>query len=245
MIKVAAAQIKVTKNANDNLNKIISYIKKAASKNIDIICFPEASLIHSKNKNTIKKIPIKKYLEKIKKECKENKIHCIFGTALLENDKLYNMAFFIDDKGKIIYKYCKKNLWKSEIGKAIKGKKNEVVNTKFGKIGLIICWDIAYPEYVKELGNKGAWLIFCPSYVINYKRELESYEQLPLARSFENSAYFVYCDAYAKDTVKYSYICSPSKIISKIRNKEGMIVAELNKRKIMNLKKYYGLVKTS
>ncbi|MBI2208107.1 carbon-nitrogen hydrolase family protein [Candidatus Woesearchaeota archaeon] len=245
MVKIGAAQIRVTKNANENLNKIINYIKKAASRNADIICFPEGSLIHSKNKNYIKKIPINNYINKIKNACKENKIHCIFGTALMEKNKLYNTAFFIDDKGKIIYKYYKKNLWKSETKVTINGKRNKIVNTKFGKIGLIICWDIAYPEYVKELGKKGAWIIFCPSYVINYKRELESYEQLPLARSFENSCYFVYCDAYAKDTVKYSYICGPSRIYSKIRNKEGMIIAELDKRKIMLLKRYYGLVKIS
>ncbi|MBI2135036.1 carbon-nitrogen hydrolase family protein [Candidatus Woesearchaeota archaeon] len=242
MVKIAAAQIKVTKNANDNFNKIISYIKKAASKKVDIVCFPEASLIHSKNKSYIKKIPINNYINKIKDSCKKNKIHCIFGTALSERNKLYNAAFFIDDKGRIIYKYYKKNLWKSERGKAINGKKNKVIDTKFGKIGLIICWDIAYPEYVKELGKKGAWIIFCPSYVINYKRELESYEQLPLARSFENSCYFAYCDAYTKDTVKYSYICGPSRIISKIRGKEGLITADLDKRKIMFLKRYYGLV---
>src|SRR3989338_536174 len=245
MIKVAAAQIRVTKNTEENLDKILSYIKKAASKKVDIICFPEASLIHSKNKNYIKKIPINNFINKIKKECKENKIHCIFGTALSEKNKLYNTAFFIDDKGKIIYKYYKNNMWKSERGKAVNGKKNKVVNTKFGKIGMIICWDIAYPEYVKKLGNKGAWIIFCPSYVINYKRELESYEQLPLARSFENSCYFIYCDAYSRDTVKYSYICGPSRIYKKIRGKEGMIIADLDKRKIMFLKRYYGLVKTS
>src|SRR3989338_11508860 len=230
MIKVAAAQIKITKNTEDNLNKIISYIKKASAKNVDIVCFPEGSLIHNKNKNQIEKIPINNYINKIKNACKENKIHCIFGTASLDKNKLYNAAFFIDDQGKIIYRYYKNNLWKSERGKAINGKKNKVVNTKFGKVGIIICWDIAYPEYVKKLGNKGAWIIFCPSYVINYKRELESYETLPLARSFENSCYFVYCDAYARDTVKYSYICGPSRIYKKIRGKEGMIIADLDKR---------------
>src|SRR3989344_441908 len=110
MIKVAAAQIRVTKNTEENLDKILSYIKKAASKKIDIVCFPEASLIHSKNKHAIKKLPINNYINKIKNACKENKIHCIFGTALLEPNKLYNAAFFIDDKGRIIYKYYKKNL---------------------------------------------------------------------------------------------------------------------------------------
>lgn len=242
MVKIAAAQVTVTKNTEKNLNKIIEYIKKASSKNVDIVCFPETSLIHNKNKKAIKNIPIKKYIDIIKNTCKENKIHCIFGTNILENNKLYNSAFFVDDGGKVIYRYNKVNLWINERKEKANGKRNDVVKTKFGKIGIIICWDMAYPEYVKQLGKKGAWLIFCPSYTINYKRELGSYEQIPYVRAFENSAYFVYVDAYAKDTVKYSYICGPSRIYSKIRGKEGMIVADLDRRKIIGLRRHYRLV---
>ena len=242
MVKVAAAQITVTKNTSKNLDKIIEYIKKASSKNVDIVCFPETSLIHNKNKKAIKKLQFDDYLKKIKKSCKENKIHCIFGTNMLEKNKIYNSAFFIDDKGKVIYRYNKVNLWINERKEKVNGKKNKVVKTKFGKIGIIICWDIAYPEYVKKLGRAGAWIIFCPSYVVNYTRELGSYEHLPYARAFENSAYFAYVDAYAKDTVKYSYICGPSKIYSKIRGKEGMIVVDLDHRKVLGLQNRYRLV---
>ena len=241
MVKVAAAQIEVTKNTLKNLDKIIEYIKKAASKKVDIVCFPEASLVHSKNKKTLKNIPIKKYINIIKNNCKENKIHCIFGTNVLEGNKIYNSAFLIDDKGKVIYRYNKVNLWVTEKEK-VSGKKNKVIKTKFGKIGIIICWDMAYPEYVKKLGKQGAWIIFCPSYVINYKRELGSYEQIPYVRAFENIAYFVYNDTFTKDTVKYSYICGPSRIYSKIRGKEGMIIADLDHRKVLGLRKRYGLV---
>ncbi len=66
MLKVAAAQIRVINDTEKNLDKIIYYIKKAASKNVDIICFPETSLIHSKNKKAIKRIPIKNYINIIK-----------------------------------------------------------------------------------------------------------------------------------------------------------------------------------
>ena len=111
MVKVAAAQIPVTKNALNNLNKIIGYIKKSASKNVDIVCFPEGALVHNKNKKSIKKIPIKQYINIIKKTCEEHKIHCIFGTNFLKNNKVYNSAFLIDDKGKIAYRYDKVNLF--------------------------------------------------------------------------------------------------------------------------------------
>ena len=41
MVKVAAAQIKVTRSTEKNLNKIINCIRKTSSKNVDIVCFPE------------------------------------------------------------------------------------------------------------------------------------------------------------------------------------------------------------
>lgn len=245
MIKVAAAQIKINKNAEENLNKIIQYIKKASFKKADIICFPEASLMHSKNKNTINKIPFKKYLEKIKISCRENKIHCIFGTNFLnknKKNKITNSAFFIDDEGKVLYKYDKINLFRKEKKKINSGISNKAIETKFGKIGLIICWDIAHPEFVKKISKKGAWIIFCPSYIKNYGRELESYLQIPYVRAFENSCYFVSCDSANEECAQYSVICSPSKIHSKIKGREGIIFANLDKRKIVGLRKFYKLI---
>jgi len=242
MVKVAAAQIKVTNNIEKNLNKIIQYIKKAALRKVDIVCFPETSLVHNKNKKALRKLPLKKYLEKIKNTCKENKIHCIFGTNLLEKNKAYNSAFFIDDKGKVICKYNKVNLFRNEKRKVKAGKTNKAIKTKFGKIGIIICWDITNPEFVKQLSKQGSWIIFCPSYIKNYGRELEGYLQIPYVRAFENSCYFVCCDSANKECAQYSIICSPSKIIDKIRGKEGLIVADLDKRKIIGLRKRYELV---
>ena len=244
MVKVAAAQIHVTNNTGKNLDSILKYIKKAASKKADIVCFAECSLIHSKKQDYIKKIPIEEYLKKIKKECRKNNIFCIFGSNFLNKNKLYNSAFFIDNKGKITYRYDKVNLFiKEKSNKRIAhGNKNKIIKTKFGKIGIIICWDIAYPEYVKELSKKGAWIIFCPSYIKNYGRELESYLQIPYVRAFENSCYFISCDSANKECAQYSVICSPSKIHSEIKGGEGIIFAELDKKKIYGIRKRYRLV---
>jgi len=242
MIKVVAAQIKITNNTLENLDNIIRYIKKASSKKVDIICFPETSLFYNRNRKALKKIQFNNHLKKIKESCKENKIHCIFGSNTLKNNKLCNSAFFIDDKGKMIYTYDKVNLFRAEKGKVISGKTNKIIKTKFGKIGIIICWDISYPEFVKKLSKQGAWIIFCPSYIKNYGRELESYLDIPYVRAFENLCYFVSCDSANKECAQYSVICSPSKIIDKIKGKEGLIVAELDRRKIVGLRKRYRLV---
>ena len=236
-MNVAAAQISISPSAEKNAKKILEYIEKAAEKKADLVCFPEGALIKRK-----KIIDIAPFLERIKGACKKNKIYCIFGSYFKEKSKVYNGAFLIGKNGKVIYRYKKVNLFRKERKKTNRGNSNKAIATEFGKIGIVICWDSAYPEYVKKLSRQGAWVIFCPSYIKNYGRELESYLQIPYVRAFENSCYFVNVDSANKDCARYSVICSPSKIIKTIKGKEGLVAADLDRRKIIGLRRYYGLV---
>ncbi len=246
MVIVAAAQIPVTNDYSKNLNTILSYIKKAAKKQVDIICFPETSLVYTHNKKQLQKIDFPSLLNKIKNACRENRIHCIFSTYVLDKNKIHNRAFLIDDLGKVIFSYDKINLWLGEKRKRIvQGKKNKIINTKFGKIGIIICWDIAHQNFVQDLAKQGAWVIFCPSYLTDYDREVDSYLQIPYVRAFENSCGIVFVDAFSKKTLAYSCICTPDKMHAEIRKKEGMILAKLDKKKIEKIRKHYKLIKTS
>src|SRR3989338_5589206 len=237
-MRVAAAQIQISSSAEKNTRKIISYIEKSARKKADLICFPESAMI--KRKKNIEDIYL--FLKKIKEACKENKIYCIFGSYFKENGRLYNGAFLINKNGKLIYRYKKINLFRNERKKTRMGFANKVINTEFGKLGIVICWDSAYPEYVKRLAKQGVWVIFCLSYIKNYGRELESYLQIPYVRAFENSCYFVDVDSANMDCARYSVICSPSKIIKTIKREEGLITADLDRRKIIGLRRYYRLV---
>ena len=59
------------------------------------------------------------------------------------------------------------------------------------------------------------------------------------AKTFENLAYFVSCDAFTDEVLSESYICSPLKILNKIKNREGIIFADLDLKKITQLRKSY------
>ena len=57
----------------------------------------------------------------------------------------------------------------------------------------------------------------------------------------ENLVYFVTCDAFTDEVLGESYICSPLKVLNKIKNREGIIFSDLNLNKLDNLKKLYRL----
>lgn len=234
-VKVAAVQMKVVQDVEKNLNRIISFIDKAGKRKCDFVCFPETSLV-SKIANVV---PLKVHIDAIRDACKRNSIWCIFSTYEKENGKIWNIAYVIDRKGKIKYKYKKVNLWRSEAQYVAKGDINRPVNTEFGKIGVIICYDYVFPEFVNKLGKNGAKIIFAPSYMVDYKRGMSIVRNAPLIRAFENKSYYIHCDAFTKETASLSMILDPYRVIREIEGREGMIVATLDLNKIDRIRNYF------
>ena len=234
MPKIAVAQIELFDDLDKNLKKVLKFIDKASIKKADLVCFPESTL------GDFVLIRKSKEIKQIKEKCHEKKIYCILGAIIKENNKIFNSALLINRKGKISYIYKKVHLFPGiDLREFSNGKESRVIKTDIGKIGIILCWDFAFPEFVKKISKKGAEIIFCPSYLhedagINK----EVYRSLFLTRAFENRVYFVVCDAFTDEVLRESYICSPLKIINKIKNKEGIIFADLNLKKIAKLRKF-------
>ena len=235
MVRVAAAQVKVTEDIDANLQRILKFIDDAKSKKVDIVCFPECCL------NTVaeNKADVSKQIEEIRAKCKERQIWCIFGSYVSESGKTTNSVFLIDRSGRIKYKYDKVHLWISEKKNVVPGVSNNVIDTEFCKIGIIDCWDFAFPSYVQQLSKSGAKIIFCPNYLVDSEEDQEAMRTIPLVRAFENIAFFVSCDAFAGDTLSESYICHPLKVMKSIVRKEGMIITDLNLEEVDSLRKYY------
>lgn len=43
-------------------------------------------------------------------------------------------------------------------------KPHDVFNTPFGPVGMLICWDLAFPEAFRELIGQGAKIIIVPTF---------------------------------------------------------------------------------
>lgn len=235
MIKVAAAQIKVVEDIETNLQKILAFIEQAKTNNADIVCFPEICLNSIEGNST----DVSEQIKKIQEKCKEKSIWCIFGSYIPVNNKVRNSVFLVDRSGKIQYRYDKVHLWLSEKSNTTAGKTNRVIDTEFGKIGIIDCWDFAFPSFIQKLSHSGARIIFCPTYIVDSDEDAEAMRAIPLVRAFENICYYISCDAFTDETLSESFICHPLKILQKIERKEGIIFADLNLDEIDSLRKYY------
>lgn len=79
---------------------------------------------------------------------------------------LYNTAYFISNSGEILGSYRKKNIWHPERPHLTSSGEDphEVIDTPIGKVGMLICWDLAFPEAFRELIAKGCEVVIIPTY---------------------------------------------------------------------------------
>ena len=123
---------------------------------------------------------------------------------------MLNVAYFIDDKGQILGRYQKKNLWHPEREhlESSLADPHEAFDTPLGKVGMLICWDLAFPEAFRELISAGAKIIIIPTFwslsdcneyglALNPKSEVVLLESMITARAYENTCCVVFVNAGA------------------------------------------------
>lgn len=171
--KIALAQINCNRGDKAaNLQKMEEYARKAKEQNAELVIFPELSLTGYVLRDEIYELaekipgPSTSIMEKLAKEIE---MHIVFGMPELSEKTeatVYNSAALIGPQG-FIGKYRKMHLPTHSFFEEKRyfrpGYDVDVFETKLGKIGLIICYDIFFPEISRLARLKGAKLIICIS----------------------------------------------------------------------------------
>jgi len=140
------------------------------------------------------------FLNEFKKFCYKNSIWCLIGSIAIqsENNKIFNRSYIINNNGNIISKYDKIHMFDISInGEEHKesdtiepGSKAVIANTKLGKIGHTICYDLRFPNLFRSLAINGAEIIVVPS-AFTKKTGQAHWHILSRARAIENSSYVI------------------------------------------------------
>jgi predicted amidohydrolase len=115
---------------------------------------------------------------------KQHSIYLVAG--LLERDQhlVYNTSVLFGPDGALVGKYRKVTLPRGEVENGCApGHDYPVFETRFGKVGMMICYDGFFPEVARELTNRGAEVIAWPVWGCN--------PSLARARACENHVYIV------------------------------------------------------
>ncbi|KAE8346190.1 carbon-nitrogen hydrolase [Aspergillus arachidicola] len=171
---------------DENHQKACTYIREAASQGAHLAVLPEYHLNAFPPTNPLY-LPqtspqiTTKYLQSYQTLAKELNICIVPGTIVEDHSPtneststdtqpkdpiLYNTAYFISNDGSILSSYRKKNIWHPERPYLTSSGSDphEVFDTPIGKVGLLICWDLAFPEAFRELIAAGAEVVVVPTF---------------------------------------------------------------------------------
>jgi len=197
---VALAQISCkVGDKKHNINTMKKNIKQAKEKGANLIIFPELSLTGYLNRDLAYELaepipgPSIHSLEEIAK--KEN-TYIVFGMpeqSEKAHNVLYNTAVLLGPNG-LIGKYRKMHLPTHSVFEEKRyfrlGYEAPVFETKIGKLGLAICYDIFFPEIPRLLRLKGSQLIICISASPAVRSRF--FEAFTATRALENTVFLAY-----------------------------------------------------
>ncbi len=167
-MKLALGQMAAVQGEpEDNLKKMEAMAAEAASQRADLLCFPELSytgyFVRKERLEEIAEDMNGRFISSLSEIAHRYQIGIVAGFAEKESEKLYNTSVLFDRKGAVVGKARKVHLWKSEKKRFASGSEYSVFETEFGKIAILICYDLEFPEPARIVSLKGAQLILCPA----------------------------------------------------------------------------------
>lgn len=256
-MKVFISQIKPTLgNVTKNLDMMVESIEKQIEAKSDIIVFPELSLTGYLLEDMVYDVAIEKVPEKLLELSK--KISIIFGAVELGEDLYhYNTAFYLED-GEVKHRHRKVYLptyGMFDEGRYFKsGDKIRAFDTKFGRVGMLICEDIFHSTSSYILSEDGAFVVFA---IANSPTKF-SYEGLQIEKCWEalcqasattNNNYVVMVNRVGvEDGVNFwggSFVVAPNgSIVEKLEkfDVDGKVV-EIEKREVVKARFGLGTTK--
>jgi len=209
-------------NKRKNLEAMENRVKQAKKAGARLIAFPELSLtgytVRDRAYELAEPVPKGDSVREIERIAKSEDIHIVFGAierSARTGAVLHNSAVLVGPKG-YVGKYQKMYLPTHSVFEEKRyfrpGYQANVFETEVGKIGMIICYDIYFPEVTRLLSLRGANLIICISASPSVRRGF--FETLTAARAIENGVFLAYVNlAGIEDGLQFwggSRIIAPS-----------------------------------
>ncbi len=239
-IRVALAQQRILPDREVNIMKGLSLIKRAIQVKADLVILPEVANtgFYQHNYESVEK-NLEEELRLFLKLSEMKDIVIITGVAERDGDDLYNSAVIIHN-GKIIGKYRKTHLFPltSERKHFKAGDKLEVFETPVGRVGILICYEVRFPELARKLTKMGAEMIVIPAEFPRVR--IEHWRILLQARAIENQLFVagVNCVEGDLDYGGHSMLIDPNgKVLVEGGDYQEVMMSDIDLRDVERVRK--------
>ena len=201
------------KDVEGNVKELIKRIEEVGLQKPDLIVAPELALTGWLFKiedwlAVAQTIP-GPATEEVGLAAKKANAYVIFGLVEKSGNDIYNSVSVVGPKGNLVARYRKTHLWSFEHNIFKPGEELCLVDIEFGIVGVTICYDACFPEFIRALATKGAILITHSTFWLanepfnKYGDKMEIYQSYCRTRAFENQVYFASANRVGTDEYLY------------------------------------------
>jgi len=257
MSKIAIVQFKASTDKNQNLKRILNYIQNASKRGAQLCTFPEFMMFYTSSSQSPAKLSSLAetvngpFVKSIADAAKENSIEVVgtFYEKSKKKNRVYDTSFLVNKSGKIISKYRKIHLYDAlgfrESDKMTPGSKIvDPIRTSVGKLGMLICYDLRFPEMSRSLAAAGSEILVAPSAWVKGKSKEEHWITINKARAIENGCYVIAPDQVGNIYCGRSIVVDPfGKILLDMKKRQGIGIVNISLDKVKQTRKVLPLLK--
>ena len=242
-MKVAIAQMNsLLCEVEMNLAKVEALMRSAAGLGAQIVLLPETFTTGYDVGERIAEVSDTvpgRTPDRLGKLCEELGLFFYGSMIEKEGDRYRNTGVLISSKGEVLSRYRKVHLFSTEKEMFVPGSEAAVVETELGTLGLTICMDLLFPEYIRGLVLSGAeyilnstdWLRYGP--LDRWQWHYRQPRALATVRALENTVCLAMACQWGTEGefAKFGYSCivSPSgRILAGVEEGEGVAVHDLS-----------------
>lgn len=227
-------------NPAANTEKACRMIAEAAAQGADLVVLPE--LFNTGYELNIVGPHIPELAEPdngptisaLQEAAREGGCYVVAGLALTHDlaGVAYNSAVFINREGEVEGTYNKQHLWALERFYFRSGGDSLVFETDFGRVGVMICYDMGFPEVARSLALEGADLIVCPSAWC--AEDMDVWDINAPARALENTVFLAAVNRYGIEDALvmpgHTMVCNPrGHVVARLEEEaEGVLHVEID-----------------
>lgn len=250
--RVAVVQMKSSGRKLDNLRVALDYAHIAANRDARAVFFPEFLMAYSPENQDAKELAgmaesVKngKFVSALRKAAKTNNISIvatIYEKSTINNKRVYDTAIIINSMGNISSVYRKLHLYDAlgfrESLKFVAGNKiNKPVTLGPTRIGIMICYDIRFPEMSRILAGNGANTLVVPSAWVHGILKEEHWLTMLKARAIENGAFVIAPDQVGNIYSGRSVVIDPfGVVLLDMGNKQGVEIVDIDVSRVRSVR---------
>ncbi len=146
-----------------------------------------------------------------------------------------NVTFLLDRQGREVGRYAKAHLPPGEAARGVvPGDALPVFELDFARVGVLVCYDLYFPEAARGMALAGAEVLFHPTRIMNAPSE-KAFEALCLARAVENVCWFAASSFAPPPPFEYgtwqarSFVADPyGAILAEVGREPGVALAAID-----------------